>query len=64
MKQPISTSIKFNGDVEITLTPYEQKDRDLLGHAARGNKVAKIGIGADGSVKLTLVPETSEAPEK
>lgn len=57
MKQPISVSMKFNGETEIVLTPFEPKDKELLGHAIRGNRVRKIDIGEDGSVKFTMSAE-------
>lgn len=58
MATPISVSMKFNGKTEITLTPTEAKDKELLGHAIRGNTIRGIHIGEDGSVKFVL--ESSE----
>lgn len=56
MATPISVSMKFNGKTEITLTPTEAKDKELLGHAIRGNIIRTIQIGEDGSVKFVLEP--------
>lgn len=57
MAKPISVSMRFNGDTEITLIPTEAKDKELLAHAVRGNRVCKISVGEDGSVKFQLIPE-------
>lgn len=56
MAIPISTAIKFNGVTQIMLVPTEQKDKDLLGIAVRGNSVRNIEIAENGTITFTLVP--------
>jgi hypothetical protein len=59
MATPISVAIKFNGVTEITLTPTEAKDKELLGFAVRGNSVRNITVAESGSVTFTLVATES-----
>jgi hypothetical protein len=59
MATPISVAIKFNGMTEITLTPTEAKDKELLGFAIRGNSVRYISVAENGAVSFTLVPTES-----
>lgn len=56
---PISIAIKFNGVTEITLTPTEAKDKELLGFAVRGNSVRNIIVAENGAVTFLLVPTES-----
>lgn len=60
MARPITTSIRFNGVTEITLTPVEAKDKELLGLAVRGNFVSTMKVGEDG--EITFVLSAQEAP--
>jgi hypothetical protein len=60
MATPITTSIKFNGVTEITLTPTEAKDKVLLGLAVGGStSVKNISVSEGGAVTFTLVPTES-----
>ena len=54
--KPISVSIKFNGESEITLTPSETRDKELLAHATRGNFVRYTKVVDDGSITFILAP--------
>lgn len=56
MATPISVAIKFNGETEVTLTPTEAKDKELLGLAVRGNSVRNIIVAESGAVTFLLVP--------
>lgn len=60
MATPIAVSIKFNGVTEITLTPTEARDKELLGFAARGGvSVKSINVAESGAVTFTIVPTES-----
>ncbi len=59
MATPISTTIKFNGVVEITLTPTEPKDKELLGIAVRGNSAKNIVVAENGAITFILAPTES-----